>query len=470
MSVKLKTHKGFTLIELSVVLMILAALAVVSTRFMFDEFDRSIADKTVAEMWAVAEYSIAYYAENSSWPGESGDCTNAAQIMDSAVMLQGLKLKKTGTVVNGILSPWFNDNISPAAYQSYDLSCDKNNPYAGFSIALDIPDFPGGVSGAEWAQFILQKLPLSKTGSTSSTVILTMPAPAGVVALRDYLLRTDDPKRNAMNSSGKQSLNDLDADINLNDNVIYDFDVGDRYDSDGNGTINNLDDFFTKSQSLYRLDMDNTSVFSNIVLIPEPSVLPVLDPSDPLVDYGEENCRDRSPGGFTLEICEKNFSDIDDAIKYNHPTAVYGSSIKNVKSQNGSVKANDIYLKSVDMWGSQIFDTINPLRILEAHYQDKYNSNLITAPTCKTGYVAYYEIWPKMLCTQNTHSCSYTPPGGILLTDDFTYKKHHFFMSGNSVSIKWDEGEAAGGIVAPKCLTLNDSCSSAFVNVYCEKS
>lgn len=494
MGFKLKIQRGFTLIELSIVLMILAALAAVSTRFMFDEFDRSIADKTVAEMWAVAEYSVAYISmqnHNGQWPDQGASCVNAEQVMKDAQMLQGLNIETKsvgGTDVSEIKSPWYDDGSSD--YVSYEINCSSIFPESGFAISLSLPSFASGQSAEEWAQYILQKLPLAKLNDTNkSQITLTMPQPAGVVALRDYLSRIEDPKRYDLNNAGNTSRNDLEAVINVNTDAnsggrkIVDYDVDEKYDLDNVGGVN---DFFTEDKAIYSLNMPRTSVFNSLVLIPTEqtqSTIPTADypvaADDP--GYAKYNCRHGSPGGFAIEVCEQDYAthvdEEDDSDEHDLPV---GSAINTAGKARGSIKANDIYLASIDKWASEIDQDFEPDWILVQHTSGLNDGTLIQYVLCPTGRTANYEIWP-----QKDHIVKPSPLSGIDIYGNeytVTYEANHIFEIDYSndnvkVSIYWPgkrettEKDIDGNVLGTSEIVENhhDTESRVYANIYCVK-
>ncbi len=478
MGYKLKIQQGMTLIELSIVLMILAVIAVVSTRFMYDEFDRSIADKTVAEMWAVAEYSVAFISMNDNWPGgdQNNSCTNAEAIMDSNNLLHGLPLQKTSAggvdVVTGIYSPWYNDSASVPGYVPYNLSCQDGSPESGFTISLTIPSFSGGQSAEEWAQYILQKLPLAKLDDANkSKVILTMPPPSGVFALREYLSRKEDLKRDELNSDGKISRNDLEAVINVNTDStsgkrkVVDFDVDQKYDL---SNIGDKTEFFTEEKAIYSLNMPRTSVFNRLVLIPTTTSGSIAVEDN---DYSIQNCRAGSPGGFALEICERDYKahvdaeddddDIDElsAASFTHPI------INTPKIPRGSIKANDIYLESIGKWASDIDNEMIPNWMLVEHFSEKNNGNDIKYSQCPSGRTSKYEVWPKKIAVDTKPTNS----------GNKKYSGEHVFevSSGGYISIYWpgiEEKTDADGVVTNEQIKHDDNSSRVYANVYCVKN
>ncbi len=413
---KFKLQYGLTLIELSIVLMILASLAVVSTRFMYDDFNRDIADKTVAEMWAVGEYAVAYYAMHSGWPDMSSNCANATQEMENKNLLQGLKIKTIGGGRN-ILSPWYG----VSEYEPYITSCTTRSK--GFEIKIVMPL----ETDSEWSNYMHHKLPLAKLTSATATVgpivTVTVPPPAGVVALNSYLMRKDDPNR----ISGQISLNDMETYINMNGNKIVDFDVA-------TGTFN-------YSNSQFYIDMQQRSVLSNLMIIPQ--TVSSFSPYTVPASYGNKNCSLGSHGKFSLDICEK---DKTQTINANGGT-VTAPSNQYAKTPQGSIKANDIYLKSINKWVSQL-NNILPKRIQVEHYSNVVNGmTLTTTVNCVAEFgAAYntleYEVWPQKIYPNSRST------------------EHEFSVSANGVvSIK----HLIGGT------STIDLFSSAYADAYCVK-
>ncbi|THB69345.1 MAG: prepilin-type N-terminal cleavage/methylation domain-containing protein [Gammaproteobacteria bacterium] len=485
MGLKYKFQRGLTLIELSIVLMILAALAVVSTRFMFDEFDRTIADKTVAEMWAVAEYSVAYIAENNIWPDQVNNCAGAEAVMaDDAGLLQGLNLVKQGSplVTTGIESPWYNDSASD--YVTYDISCSNTSPQSGFVVALTLPSFAGGQTAEEWAQYILQKLPLAQLDpGNSSRIILTMPPPSGVFALRDYLSRKPDPDRQTLNSNGQTSLNDLEAVININTDVetdptnvqrkVVDFDAERGYDFVNDGSE---DEYFDQNTAIYNLNMPRTSVFNRLILIPTAQTHPTIPSLDYPVEvdatnYSEYNCRHGSPGGFALEVCEQDYqTHVDEEDDTNEHDLPIGSAIKLAGNPRGSIKANDIYLASIAKWASEIDQEFQPDWILVQHYTQVPVTNVITYNNCTNGRSPKYEVWPKKISLEGKPA-NYTD---VVANVDYRYSNHrHSFTVSDTgiVSIQWivreEQDDGTGFVETDSSLPVADAYSTAYANVYC---
>lgn len=475
---KIKKQNGLTLIELSIVLMILAALAVVSTRFMFNDLDRDLADKTIAETWAITEYAVSYYSNNSMWPDEANDCVNAELEMQNAGLLQGFSIEGYDDSDDGdidrieINSPWINEIDDDNDFVRYTTSCDKDNPDAGFTVSLEIPDYVGAPN-QQWIKYIHQKMPLT-TVNDDGVLSTTMPIPAGIVALRDYLLRTEDPRADDLHIAGKASANDLETAINMNTNRIVDFDITETFDHDDDSDTDEI--FYTADTAKYYIDMQNNSVLSNISIIPDfpEVVISPINTSDNL--YFERDCRIGSAGGFALDICEADKSG-----------DVYGGDeddldMNTKKSPKGSIKVNDIYLKSARKWGSEIFEESRGKKFLVKHYREKAHNFVvprddleICGSTDNTGWSYRYEAWPMILANQNVFELDLPvsdpdplpPPGPVpaaapVPTETVEFIQHEFYMSGNQLQILW----TGGSVDNPAHV---DDKSRAYINVYCEK-
>lgn len=489
---KIKKQNGLTLIELSIVLMILAALAVASTRFMFNDLDRDLADKTIAETWAITEYAVSYYSHNSGWPDQENDCENAELEMQKTGLLLGFSLEEYDDSEDGntdrieINSPWINEDPDvDKDFVRYTTSCDKDNPDAGFTVSLKIPDY-AGTSNEQWIKYIHQKMPLTTVSDDGKELSTTMPIPAGIVALRDYLLRTEDPRADDLHVAVKASANDLKTAINMNTNKIVDFDITETWDHDIDPVTEKI--HYTADTAKYYIDMQNNSVLSNIMIIPNddaPAVTEIINTDS--YQYYNNECDEGSAGGFALDVCEKDKGD-----------EVYGgeyeSSPDTRKSPKGSIKVNDIYLKSARKWGSEIFEEIKGKKFLIKHYSGGKTHGfsvpgvgeddlVLCGATDNVGWSYYYEAWPKVLANQNVFELDLPEPepepepgpgpiegipaGSVSVAapapkETVAFEKHEFYMAGATLQIMWTGGSVENPIHA-------DKESEAYINVYCEK-
>lgn len=79
----LKKQSGFTLIEMTVVMAILALVAMLSTPALMDELNRKRSDASIQETQMILDAARAYRIDTGIWPGGS-TCANALQTLKTA--------------------------------------------------------------------------------------------------------------------------------------------------------------------------------------------------------------------------------------------------------------------------------------------------------------------------------------------------------------------------------------------------
>lgn len=269
---------GFTIIEIAIVLIFIVSISLITSSFFFKDYGSSLVDQTIDDINLIKHNALIYYAKSGYWPDQAGGCSDAVANFGTN---SGL------TVFNSIvLSPWYNNS----GQIPYITNC---TAMVSFSVSLTLYG-----NDVDWINQINNKLPLSTiTGGT--TVVAFIPAPSASAAKYNHLKRILDSDK----EMGKISQNDMQADINLNGNRFYDYQV-----------LNGIN----KSNAIFSLPMqknilsDNAGVLKNLMVLPDGS------------------------GNFTIDICP------DDSTCH----SPNGIRIASPKDPIGSLKANDFFINS----------------------------------------------------------------------------------------------------------------------------
>ncbi len=177
-------QRGFTLLEISIVMIIMAALALVTTRSLYLKVDTRMIEHTAAEVWTIGEYAQNYIQQNGEWPDQTNSCVGAISTMETALSLA------PGTIPSQ--SPWET---------SYVTSCSAN---VSFSIAVQTDD--------EWAPALTNMLAVTQmVGGTTDTTITTLPLPGSIAAFDSVLKKVD---------TGDVNDNTMETDLYMGDNSI----------------------------------------------------------------------------------------------------------------------------------------------------------------------------------------------------------------------------------------------------------
>lgn len=185
-------QRGFTLLEISIAMIITAALAVVAARSAYIKLDGNMTEHTAAEVWVIGEYAQKWVQDNGTWPNETNDCTGAIATMDPG-----------GSYIP-TRSPWGSGS-------SYDYATlcplDPLNPLSprNFSITAKLDD--------NWAPALTNMLAVTQMASGSTdTTVTTLPLPGSIAALSNVLKRTADPLH--------PEYNQMETDLDMNNNSI----------------------------------------------------------------------------------------------------------------------------------------------------------------------------------------------------------------------------------------------------------
>ena len=137
------SSKGFTLIELCIVMAILAILAGSATPVFIKRIQIKAGEKTALEISAIEQAALAYYVANNAWPNNMQALQNAGYLNPS-------------WVTN---NPWQNP---------YNVSSTQNS----FTVSTTVP--------VEWTSLVARDLPTSSVSQNSVTS--TVPSPgAGAI-------------------------------------------------------------------------------------------------------------------------------------------------------------------------------------------------------------------------------------------------------------------------------------------------
>jgi len=132
------SKKGFSLIELCVVLAVLAILAGSITPVLIKRVQIKAGEKTALEMSAIQQASLAYYVSNNAWPLNIQALQNAGYLNPSWVSN----------------NPWQNP---------YNISSTQNS----FTVSTTVP--------SEWTSLVARDLPTSSI--LQNSVASTVPSP-----------------------------------------------------------------------------------------------------------------------------------------------------------------------------------------------------------------------------------------------------------------------------------------------------
>ena len=135
------SSKGFTLIELCIVMVILAILAGSATPVFIKKIQIKAGEKTALEISAVEQAALAYYVVNNVWP------SNIQTLQSSGYMNPSWSAN----------NPWQN---------SYSISSTPNS----FTVSTTVP--------SEWTALVARDLPTSSTSANS--VSSTVPSPGSL--------------------------------------------------------------------------------------------------------------------------------------------------------------------------------------------------------------------------------------------------------------------------------------------------
>lgn len=304
-------HKaaGFTLIEIALVLIIIASLAVVTSKFFFRDIDSETVDQTVDEIAIIQREALTYYAKNGEWPDQEKDCIGA--------------ISKFGGL-NGT-SPWYSDS----GQIDYTTKCSANSGYKVFTVSLKLHE-----TDKKYLEQLLIKLPLSlKNDAVDNKIDVSLPVPSSLAAKDLYIKRTkiDDTEF----IDGEENQNTIGAGFNINGKLV-DFQVGSCIKDDCDSERHRL-----AGDAIFSLDPSGISVLSELTLIPpSDSIVAPYDPTDPDHDKA-----------FTLNLCSNSFyyTGNYDPDKTGLPDGSIPHKIDCVgepRNPAWSIKVNDVFIRS----------------------------------------------------------------------------------------------------------------------------
>lgn len=161
--------KGFTLIEMILVLVIMSSILVMLVNLGENRFDQFRRDKAALQMQQIMNAALSYYVSNGSWPvgsvanADLGNCTLAGvETLDKKQALQTSGFLPTAI---NLKNPWFN---------IYQVSCTTDNGLNNFMVTTDT----GSIGNAD---ILVGELPLATIiangGGTLSAVTAQVPVP-----------------------------------------------------------------------------------------------------------------------------------------------------------------------------------------------------------------------------------------------------------------------------------------------------
>ena len=180
---KWQKQKAFTLLEVSIALLVIAALALSSSKALLKNWQWSLADQFAVEKWAIADYAVKYRLDNADWPGWNGSSScNASEAiyeMWNEGYLRGMDVNRGNTADSS------DDVINSSFGMQYSLSCDDET----FTIE-HVLDESAGVDKERVAKYIAAKMPLTVAAISTGTdwkTTTTVTSPSSMDILKDYM-------------------------------------------------------------------------------------------------------------------------------------------------------------------------------------------------------------------------------------------------------------------------------------------
>jgi prepilin-type N-terminal cleavage/methylation domain-containing protein len=159
--------RGFSLIELAFVVLIMGLLAAASSTFFLEDWRRKKTDITAAEIWAIGTAAQKYSADNGAWPDRVNLCSGALAVLLTDGYLGAIDA----------YSPWYEATSNPGG--QYVVACDDN------ALTVTV------TTTTEWAGYIANNLAV--TTAAGADTITVFPLAAAVPALAGLLHRDFDP-------------------------------------------------------------------------------------------------------------------------------------------------------------------------------------------------------------------------------------------------------------------------------------
>ena len=193
--VRIQGQRGFTLVELSIVLLVMAIIAGASTPMVIDRMNANFTNQVVETIQQVTNAAMTRRVRDSEWPDATNNCADPITVLDTEGLLP---VARTST-------PFETD---------YNYACpvDGSGDRPVFEVTVDLP--------TEWANEAASRLGAAEVNPTGSTnrstlrVVRTLPMAVaafdGVLARENIAADTED-QRNRMETElrvGQDSDND----------------------------------------------------------------------------------------------------------------------------------------------------------------------------------------------------------------------------------------------------------------------
>ncbi len=161
----MKLSKGFTLIELVIVMLVVGIIAIYTTPNFIEDLRERRTNITIAEVNQITSAAQNWVSDNGTWPDQANNCVDAIAIMVGV-----------GGYIDNIdsFSPWYDAAVNPGG--AYITSCTPTN----FSLSV--------TTDPEWAGAVANSLPA--TSIIGPSTITSVPLPSSIPAL-DALLPRD---------------------------------------------------------------------------------------------------------------------------------------------------------------------------------------------------------------------------------------------------------------------------------------
>jgi len=240
--------KGFTFIELTIALLVVATIAAASAPNIIQKVRKVQTDKTANEVWTIAESAQNFISDTGNWPDETNNCADAITVMNTTPgYLQNFDSE----------SPWYDAATNPGG--EYTTSCTSTN----FTIEVDThPDEAPLIANT-----------LAQTTVAGRTTTTTIPTPGKIPALDAVLPRdgsrpmTGDLDMNGNNIDNAATTTTDDLDVNNDASVGNNLDVTNNVTAGGDVTsqqdiVGNR--FVDRNDPNFGLDPNQTSRVRNL--------------------------------------------------------------------------------------------------------------------------------------------------------------------------------------------------------------
>lgn len=152
--------RGFTLIELMIIIVVIAVIALYGVSFVKIESRTRLINKTAVEMKNILEASLGYFAENTHWPADL-DKLNPKYLADPQLQCSGWPSTSSSGICKGRKSYQI---LSNQRALFFTISIQVGNKEAADQISAQMPSGYSTSSGGYWYATGTVPMPGSKHG------------------------------------------------------------------------------------------------------------------------------------------------------------------------------------------------------------------------------------------------------------------------------------------------------------------